>query len=93
MSIVLFVLAACAAATSEVLLTRANPGMRLPIWLGRPPRYPTAARVLRGLALGLVLFGSISLTDRIGWWGVPLIVAVLLPAFVVRLVQNGRIPA
>jgi hypothetical protein len=93
MSIVLFVLAACAAAASEVLLTRANPGVRLPVWLGRPPRYPTAARVLRGLAVGLALFGSISLTDRIGWWGVLLIAAVLLPAFLVRRVQNARNPA
>jgi len=96
MSIVLFVLAACAAAASEVLLTRANPGVRLPVWLGRPPRYPTAARVLRGLALGSAIFAAISLDGRIGpasWSGVLLIVVAFLPAFLLRRVQNGRIPA
>jgi hypothetical protein len=96
MSIVLFVLAACAAAASEVLLTRANPGVRLPVWLGRPPRYPTAARVLRGLACGSAVFAAISLDGRIGpasWSGVLLIVVAFLPAFLLRRVQNGRIPA
>jgi hypothetical protein len=96
MSIVLFVLAACAAAASEVLLTRANPGVRLSLWLGRPPRYPTAARVLRGLAGGSAVFAAISLDGRIGsasWWGVLLVVVAFLPALLVRLVQNGRMPA
>jgi len=41
----------------------------------------------------LALFGSISLTDRIGWWGVPLIVGVFLPALLFRLLQNARVPA
>ena len=54
---------------------------------------PVSAKTARVLAVGLALFGSISLTDRIGWWGVLLIAAVLLPAFLVRLVQNARNPA
>jgi len=96
MSIVLFVLAACAAVASEVLLTRANPGVRLPLWRGRPPRYPTAARALRGLAGGSAVFAAISLDGRIGpvsWWEVVLIVVVFLPAVFFRLLQNARVPA
>jgi hypothetical protein len=96
MSIALLVLATCAAAASEVLLTRANPGARLPLWLGRPPRYPTGARVLRGLAAGSAVLGAITLDGHIGsasWWGVLLIFVVFLPALLVRLVQNGRVPA
>jgi len=92
MSIVLFVLAACAAVASEVLLIRANPGVRLP-FRGAPPREPVSARIARGLAVFLALFGSISLTDRIGWWGVVLMVVVFLPAVVFRLLQNARVPA
>jgi len=95
MSIVLFVLAACAAVASEVLLTRANPGVRLPLWRGRPPRYPTAARVLRGLAGGSAVFAAISLDGRIGpaSRGVLFIVVVFLPAVFFRLLQNARVPA
>ncbi|HZW44240.1 MAG TPA: hypothetical protein VFF32_07610 [Dermatophilaceae bacterium] len=94
MSIVLFVLAACAAVASEVLLTRANPGVRLPLWRGQQPLYPTAARVLRGLAGGTAVFAAISFNDHFAsWWGVLLIVVVFLPALLVRLVQNGRVPA
>ena len=93
MSIVLFVLAACAAVASEVLLTRANAGVRLSLWRGRPPGYPTAASTARGLAMFLALSGSISLTDRIGWWGVVPIVVVFLPAGFFRLLQNSRVPA
>ena len=43
--------------------------------------------------MGLALFGSISVTDRIGWWGVLLIDAVLLPVCVVRLLQSRLEPA
>src|SRR5450759_4395253 len=52
MTLFLVVLAACMAVASEYFLTRANPGVRLPLWRGRPPCNPTSARVLRGLALG-----------------------------------------
>jgi len=94
MAILLFVLAACAAATCEVLLTRANPGVRLSVWRGRPPRYPTAARVLRGLAGGFAVLGAITLDDHIArWWGVVLVVVVFLPAIFYRFLQNSREPA
>ncbi len=96
MSTILFVLAACAAVASEVLLTRANPGVRLSLWRGRPPRYPTAARVLRGLALGSAIFAAIGLDGRVGpvsWWSVLLIVVAFLPAVFFRLLQNARVPA
>jgi len=52
--------------------------------------------VLRGLALGSAIFAAISLDGRIGpasWSGVLLIVVAFLPAFLLRRVQNGRIPA
>jgi len=93
MAIVLFILAACLMTVSEWLLARANLGVRLPFW-GTPPRDPVSAKTARGLAVGLALFGSISLTDRIGWWGVVLIAAVLLlPVCVVRLLQSRLEPA
>ena len=41
----------------------------------------------------LALSGSISLTDRIGLWGVVPIVVVFLPAVFFRLLQNARVPA
>ena len=96
MTLFLVVLAAYMAVASEYLLTRANPGVRLPLWRGRPPCNPTSARVLRGLALGSAVFAAISLDGRIGpasWSGVLLIVVAFLPALLVRLVQNARVPA
>ena len=96
MTLFLVVLAAYMAVASEYLLTRANPGVRLPLWRGRPPCNPTSTRVLRGLALGSAIFAAISLDGRIGpasWSGVLLIVVAFLPAFLLRRVQNGRIPA
>ena len=97
MSIALLVLATCVAVAAEVLLTRANPGVRLPLWLGQqPPRYPVRALVMRSLAIGLAVLGAITLDGHIGsasWLDVLLIVAAFLPALLVRLVQNGRVPA
>jgi len=78
---------------SELLLARANPGVHLSFWRN-PPRDPVSAKTARGLALGLALFASISITDRIGWWGVVLIAAVLLlPVCAVRLLQSRLEPA
>ena len=94
MTLFLVVLAACMAVASEYLLTRANPGVRLPLWRGRPPCNPTSARVLRGLAGGSAVFAAINPSDDIAWrWGVALIVGVFLPALLVRLVQNSRVRA
>ena len=97
MSIALLVLAACAAVAAEVLLTRANPGARLPLWLGQPPpRYPARAVVMRILAIGSAVLGAITFDGHIGsasWSDGLLILAAFLPALLVRLVQNGRVPA
>jgi len=96
MTLFLVVLAACMAVASEYLLTRANPGVRVPLWRKRPPCNPTSARVLRGLALGSAIFAAIGLDGRIGpasWWGVALIVVAFLPAVFFRLLQNARVPA
>lgn len=84
LGVVLLVLAACMMAAHEVLLTRANPGVRLPLW-GRPsetPRTPTAAKVYIGLAVGSAIIGATSLdaasSDHIGWWWAVLVGAVLI---------------
>ena len=78
-------------------MTRANPGVRLPLWLGQqPPRYPVRALVMRALAIGLAVLGAITIDGHIGSASrldVLLIVAAFLPALLVRLVQNGRVPA
>jgi hypothetical protein len=52
--------------------------------------------VLRGLAGGSAVFAAISLDGRIGpvsWSGVLLIVVAFLPVFLLRRVQNARVPA
>jgi hypothetical protein len=84
LGVVLLVLAACMTAAHEVLLTRANPGVRLPLW-GKPsetPRTPTAAKVLIGLAVGSAIVGATSLDaaspDHIGWWWAVLVGAVVI---------------
>jgi hypothetical protein len=93
MTLFLFVLAAGAAATSEVMLRQANPDVRLSLWRGRPPRYPAAARVLAGLAGGSAVLGAISLDEHVArWWGVIPIFVVFLPAIFLRLLSNGRVP-
>ena len=93
MTVVLFVLAACLAVGAEVMLTRANPRLRLSLWR-EAPLTPMAARVLTGLAIGLALFGAITLGDQIAWWwGPPLIGGAFLPAALLRLLHNAREPA
>ena len=93
MSVVMFLLAGFLAAAAEVLVTRANPGLRLSLWRGEPPRTPMAARVLTGLAIGLALFGAINLGDPVAWWWGPVFIAgAFLPAVLLRLLHNAREP-
>ena len=94
MSVVLFVLAACLMTAGQVLMTRANPGVRLPLWRV-PPRDPTSAKVARGLAIGMALFGTINLDEGIAiWWGMAMMVAaVTAPLGLRRLLQGRREPA
>lgn len=94
MAIALFVLAACMSAASDVLSARANPGVRLTFW-GTPPRDPILVKVVRGLAIGLALFGSISLNEDVAWWwGLFLIIGVLmLPFTLLRLLRHAHEPA
>jgi hypothetical protein len=91
MAVVLFALAMCMSATAVVLSTRANPGARLTIWRA-PPNDPTSVKVARGVAVGLALFGSISLSDHAAWWWGPLlIIAVLmLPFGFLQLLHRAR---
>jgi len=51
---------------------------------------------MRALAIGLAVLGAITIDGHIGSASrldVLLIVAAFLPALLVRLVQNGRVPA
>jgi len=51
---------------------------------------------MRFLAIGSAVLGAITFDGHIGsasWLDVLLILAVFLPALLVRLVQNGRVPA
>jgi hypothetical protein len=93
MIVVPFVLAACMMTAAQVLLARANPGIRLPLW-GSPPRDPASSKTARGLAVGLALFGAINLGDQIAWWwGLALLVAALaLPVGLFQLLQSVREP-
>jgi hypothetical protein len=77
MAVVLFALAVCMSATAVVLSTGANPGVRLTIWR-TPPNDPVSVKVARGVAVGLALFGSISLSDHAAWWWGPLLIMAVL---------------
>ena len=59
------------------LSSGANPGVRLTIWR-TPPNDPVSVRVARGVAVGLALFGSISLSDHAAWWWGPLLILAVL---------------
>jgi len=51
---------------------------------------------MRFLAIGSAVLGAITFDGHIGsasWLDVLLILAVFLPALLVRLVRNGRVPA
>lgn len=63
---------------------------------GATTSLPDGGQSLEGLAGGSAVFAAISLDGHIAsasWWGVLLIFVVFLPALLVRLVQNGRVPA
>lgn len=92
LGVVLLVLAASMTAASEVVLTRANPGVSLPLW-GKPlePNRPNVIRVLTGLAVGSAFLGSITLDAgddaHIVWWAGAALVgaAVSFPGIIIRV--------
>jgi hypothetical protein len=86
LGVVLLVLAACMSAAIEVVLTRANRGVRLPVWgkSSEPPLEPTAARVFSGLTVVLGVLGLAAL-DASFWWGAVVVIAVVaLPRILIR---------
>jgi hypothetical protein len=91
MVLALFVLAACLYAARQVLLIRANPGVKIPLWWGQPENVPAASRILTLLAVVAVFVGAINRPDRINLWAgialgaVLLSVALFLPIGIVRV--------
>jgi hypothetical protein len=94
LGVLLLVLAMSTNVAAEVLLTRANPGVRLPLWgkPSEPPRTPSAARVLSGLCMVSALLGVASLSaarvsdDIVWWWGAVLVgVVVSVPGVLTRV--------
>lgn len=90
----ILVLAGFACAVYGVLLVAwANPTTPLPLFTS-PPSRPRASVLLNVGAVALVIWGANLLTPDIGAWAfVLLIVAVLLPFFVIRTWHNGRVGA
>jgi hypothetical protein len=87
LGVVLLVLAACMSAAIEVVLTRANPGVRLPVWgkSSEPPLTPTAAKVFSGLTAVLGVLGLAAL-DASFWWGAVLVITVVgVPRFLISV--------
>ena len=103
LGVVLLAFAVSMNVASEILLTRANPGVHLPL-LGKPsdpPCTPAAARVLWGLAggsafLGVVSLGAARVSDEIVWWwgavvvGAVVAVPGILTRASLRLLQRLR---
>ena len=77
-----------------VVQIRANPGVRVP-WAkpSNPLHDPAAARLLRGLGVGLTLLVAISHGDQLAWWGGALIVGAFLPSGLLILLHNRRMTA
>ncbi|KAE8763929.1 hypothetical protein [Georgenia thermotolerans] len=93
---VLFLLAgAVLLARSGQVLTRANAGVALPAWWGRPTVLPRAVYTWRFGGLFCVIFGAnLVASDRTTWWaGVPLILAAWAPAFLIHARHNRRVRA
>jgi hypothetical protein len=94
MVLALFVLGACLYAARQVLLIRANRGVKVPLWWGQPEHMPVASRVLTLLAVVAVFVGAINRPDRINlWWGlaigaVLLSVALFLPIGIVHVLDG-----
>src|SRR5664280_433519 len=67
----LIVLAASMAAAAEVLLTQANPGVRLPLLWEKPPVHPVEVRILTSAESGSAFLGvtNSSVTTPGGGWG------------------------
>jgi len=78
MVLALFVLAACFYAARQVVLIRANPGVKVPLWWGQPEKTPVASRILTALAVLAVFLGFINRPDRINLWLALALSAVLL---------------
>lgn len=97
MVLALFILAALLYAARQVLLIRANRGVKVPLWWGQPENVPMASRILTALAVVAVILGAINLPDQIPLWSglalgaVLLSVALLLPIGIVNVTDGlGR---
>jgi hypothetical protein len=94
MVLALFSLAACLYAARQVLLIRANRGVKVPLWWGQPERVPTASRILTALAVVAVFLAAINRPDRVNLWlalalGAVLIsVAIFLPIGIVQVTDG-----
>ncbi|NAZ83911.1 hypothetical protein GTR02_19040 [Kineococcus sp. R8] len=92
MTWVLLVLAATASAAAGLVLARANPDARLPLW-GGPPRRPRTYFVAYTATIVFMITAAQGLARAIGdvaW--LLAVVAALVPLLVVTTVHNRRLP-
>lgn len=76
-------------AMSRVL--SANPDTAVPLWYGRPDVIPVGGLILRGLAVGLTLFGATLAWYVIGFWAILLVVPVLVIPVAMNAAHNRRV--
>ncbi len=70
-------------------LSRANAASRIPMWAGLPPHNPPRTYVLRIVGVILVGAGSFVVTDSLGYWGLLVLLPVVVPPMA-RLWMHNR---
>lgn len=75
---------------SMLVSIRAYGGDRVPFW-SRPKREPWWAAVLRGVGMGLSVWGAITLTGGIGYWSVAVLVLLFVVVFSLVPLHNRRV--
>lgn len=75
---------------SETFVLDAHPGTKVSQWR-YPELEPFRARMIRGVAAGLAIMGSVDLSNIMGYWSVGLVVAVMAVPCVLRMRHNRSV--
>ena len=69
-------------------LSRANDGEKIPQFFGQPKNNPRELYVYRAIAMILLMLSFIAWADRLGYWGLLLILFGTIPASVLNARHN-----
>lgn len=87
MAVILLIFAIVLLVVTESSIQRANPGRKVPQWLGTDLE-PMRDKIVRAVGVGLAVAGGIQLSGTMGYWGILPAVAVTAVPAIMRFRHN-----